>query len=110
MAEVGLRLHPTKTRIVNCKDGQRRSSMSTPNSRSWGSRFRARRNGGKFTGFLPAICKDALNTLSRQLREWRLHVHTGHALAELARQTRGLGRRCLFPSSDTFRECGVTLS
>jgi hypothetical protein len=26
MAEVGLRLHPTKTRIVYCKDGKRRGA------------------------------------------------------------------------------------
>lgn len=37
MEEVGLRLHPTKTRIVYCKDDNRRGSTSTPPSPSSGS-------------------------------------------------------------------------
>ena len=89
MAEVGLRLHPTKTRIVYCKDGRRRLEYEHTDFTFLGFTFRARGargNGGNFTGFLPAISKDALNRLSRQLREWRLHVHTGHTLSELARQ------------------------
>jgi RNA-directed DNA polymerase len=88
IAEVGLRLHPTKTRIVYCKDGKRRLEYEHTEFTFLGFTFRARGargTGGNFTGFLPAICKDALNRLSRQLREWRLHVHTGHTLAELAR-------------------------
>jgi RNA-directed DNA polymerase len=37
MAEVGLRLHPAKTRIVYCKDANRRVGMRTPRSPSLGS-------------------------------------------------------------------------
>ena len=89
MAEVGLQLHPTKTRIVCCKDGTRRLEYEHTEFTFLGFTFRARGargKGGNFTGFLPAISKDSLNRLSRQLREWRLHVHTGHTLSELARQ------------------------
>ena len=38
MEQVGLRLHPDKTRIVYCKDGSGVARTSTPRSRSWGSR------------------------------------------------------------------------
>ena len=38
MNEVGLRLHPDKTRIVYCEDGRRRASTSTPPSPSSGTR------------------------------------------------------------------------
>ena len=37
MGEVGLRLHPEKTRIVYCKDGRRRGTTSTPRLPSSGS-------------------------------------------------------------------------
>jgi hypothetical protein len=38
-----------------------------------------------FTGFLPAVSKDALNKMSREVRCWRLHL-LGRTLADLARQ------------------------
>ena len=39
MAQVGLELHPDKTRIVYCKDATARAHMSTNDSASWGTRF-----------------------------------------------------------------------
>jgi len=88
MAEVGLRLHPTKTRIVYCKDGRRRLSYEHTEFTFLGFTFRAHgargRNGEIFTSFLPAISKDALKQVSRTIRRWRLHLRTGHTLAELA--------------------------
>jgi RNA-directed DNA polymerase len=90
MAEVGLRLHPTKTTVVYCKDGRRRGSYEHTEFTFLGFTFRARgarsRAGVNFTGFGPAISKHALTRVSAQVRRWRLHVHTGHTLAELARQ------------------------
>jgi group II intron reverse transcriptase/maturase len=90
MAEVGLRLNPAKTRIVYCKDGRRRLDYEHTTFTFLGFTFRARgarsRNGVNFTGFLPAVSKDALNKMSREVRRWRLHLLTGHTLAELARK------------------------
>ncbi len=89
MAEVGLRLHPTKTTVVYCKDGRRRGCYERTEFTFLGFTFRARgarsRAGVNFTGFGPAISKHALTKVSAQVRRWRLHVHTGHTLAELAR-------------------------
>jgi RNA-directed DNA polymerase len=88
MAEVGLRLHPAKTRIVYCKDGKRRLDHEHTSFTFLGFTFRARkargRDGKNFTSFLPAISKDALKKVSGQLRRWRLHRKTGHSLADLA--------------------------
>ena len=39
-----------------------------------------------FLSFLPAISKDALKKISRQVRSWRLHLRTGHIFADLARK------------------------
>src|SRR6266511_3834977 len=54
-----------------------------------GFTFRARgargKDGRNFTGFLPAVSKDALNKMSREVRRWRLHSRTAHTLTELAR-------------------------
>ncbi len=63
MNEVGLRLHPDKTRIVYCKDGQRRAEHEHVSFTFLGYAFRARgarSKGQNFTGFLPAISPEAL--------------------------------------------------
>jgi RNA-directed DNA polymerase len=90
MAEVGLRLHPDKTKIVYCKDGKRRGSHEHTSFTFLGFTFRARaardRHGKNFTSFLPAVSKDALNKMSAEVRSWRLHLRTGHTLAEVARR------------------------
>jgi RNA-directed DNA polymerase len=90
LAEVGLQLHPTKTRIVYCKDGRRRLDYEHTAFTFLGFTFRARgargKNGRNFTGFLPAVSKDALTKMSREVRRWRLHLRTGHTLADLARK------------------------
>jgi hypothetical protein len=76
MAEVGLELHPDKTRIVYCKDSSRRSSHEHTSFTFLGFTFRPRRalrkDGTRFTSFLPAISKDALK-ISAEVRSWRLH-------------------------------------
>jgi group II intron reverse transcriptase/maturase len=90
MGEVGLVLHPGKTRIVYCRDGQRRAEYGHTAFTFLGFTFRARgargRNGAMFLGFLPAISKDALNKLNAELRSWALHRRTGSTEAALARR------------------------
>jgi RNA-directed DNA polymerase len=90
MEQVGLRLHPDKTRIVYCKDGQRRGSSEHTSFDFLGFTFRTRgvrsRHGNVFTGFGPAISKSALKKISGQVRAWRLHLKTGRTLRDLARE------------------------
>src|SRR5665811_478954 len=90
MVEVGLRLHPAKTKIVYCKDGKRRLDHEHTDFTFLGYTFRARgawgRNGKTFTSFLPAMSKDAQKKVSEQIRQWRLHLRTGHSIGELARE------------------------
>jgi hypothetical protein len=61
MEHVGLRLHPGKTKVVHCKDGNRRGSHEHTSFTFLGSTFRARKAGKSFTSFMPAISKNALN-------------------------------------------------
>jgi len=90
MAEVGLVVHPAKSRIVYCKDSNRRLDHEHTAFTFLGYTFRARgartRRGGSFTAFLPAISKNALSRISGVVRRWRLHRRTGLTMADLARQ------------------------
>ena len=90
MSEVGLALHPDKTRIVYCQDARRRGSHEHTSFTFLGYGFRGRRvrtrSGRITTGFVPAISKDALNKISSQVRSWRLHIRTGLSEADLARR------------------------
>jgi RNA-directed DNA polymerase len=89
MERVGLRLHPTKTKIVYCRDSNRRGAHEHLSFTFLGYTFQPRpargRDGATFTAFVPAISKDALKMISAQVRSWRLHLRTGQALADLAR-------------------------
>ena len=89
MEQVGVRLHPDKTRIVYCKDGKRRGSHEHTEFTFLGFTFRARavraRNGNVFTGFSPAASKDAIKKMSERVKSWRLHTLTGHGIGEVAR-------------------------
>jgi RNA-directed DNA polymerase len=89
MAAGGLQLHPDKTRIVYCRDSNRREDFPDTSFTFLGFTFQpraARRaDGVQFTSFLPAISKTALTRISRHVRAWRLHRQTGRTAAELAR-------------------------
>jgi len=88
MQEVGLRLHPEKTRIVYCKDDNRRAEHEHTSFVFLGFAFRARearnKNGVSFTAFLPAISPEALKAKSARLRELRIHRRTNLSLDDLA--------------------------
>lgn len=90
MAEVGLELHPDKTAIVYCKDSNRQEEFACTSFTFLGFTFRPRsarrKDGVRFTSFLPAPSNDALAKMSAKVRSWRLHRRvnsTAQHLAEL---------------------------
>ncbi len=89
MAEVGLELHPDKTKIVYCKDDNRRGQHEHAEFTFLGYTFRTRsarnKHGRMFASFLPAVSRDALVAMGRQVRRWRIHLRVGVSLADLAR-------------------------
>ena len=89
MNEVGLRLHPDKTRIVYCKDSNRRGEHDHTSFTFLGYAFRPRQAKSKtgviFTSFLPAISPEALKAKNKVLRGMRIHRHTNLTLDDLAR-------------------------
>jgi RNA-directed DNA polymerase len=90
MKEVGLRLHPDKTRIVYCKDSNRRREHEHITFTFLGFAFRTReainsKTGRHFSSFSPAISPEALKAKGDRLRELRIHRHTDLSLDDLAR-------------------------
>jgi RNA-directed DNA polymerase len=88
LAECGLQLHPHKTRVVYChKEGWVGSAEHTSFT-FLGYTFRKRTardtGGGVYNGFLPAVSKDAMRKMSREVKGWRLHRRTTLSLDELA--------------------------
>jgi len=89
MAEVGLELHPEKTKIVYCKDRKRRLAHEHTSFTFLGYTFRARKaptRDGKsmFTAFLPAVSRDAIKKMSGEVRRWRINLRTTSDIGELA--------------------------
>jgi RNA-directed DNA polymerase len=88
MGQVGLTLHPTKTKIVYCRDSNRRGGHDNTSFTFLGYTFRPRRarnrQGTVFTSFLPAMSRDKLIDKGRQVHQWRLDRRTNDSLADLA--------------------------
>jgi RNA-directed DNA polymerase len=88
MEEVGLRLHPDKTKLVYCKDSRRRGSFADTSFKFLGYTFGPRKarypDGKAFTSFLPAVSPEALKEMGQRVREWRIHLRTRRDLNELA--------------------------
>ena len=86
--EVGLRLHPDKTRVVYCKDSNRRAEHEHTSFTFLGFTFRPRKTrnkkGAQFTSFMPAMSTEALKAKSARLRELRIHRRTDLTLNDLA--------------------------
>jgi RNA-directed DNA polymerase len=90
MNEVGLRLHPNKTRVVYCKDDKRRGEHEHISFTFLGFTFRPRKarnskDGSYFTSFLPAMSTEALKAKGAELRMMRIHRRTNLSLDDLAR-------------------------
>jgi len=90
MRQVGLTLHPEKTKIVYCQDEGRREVYEHAEFTFLGYTFRERtaqtKDGKMFRSFLPAISKAALKRISVEVRSWRLHLRTHLSEADLARR------------------------
>src|SRR5260221_3718454 len=80
MGQVGLSLHPDKTRVVYCKDGKRRGSHEHVSFTFLGVTFRApsmrSRHGDVFTRFGPAVSQEALKEINGEVRSLRLQTRT----------------------------------
>lgn len=87
-----LELHPHKTKIVYCKDANRRGSYPEQRFDFLGYTFRPRssknRMGQLVVSFAPAVSEKAAKAMRQRIRRWRLHHRNDLGLDDLARWTR----------------------
>jgi group II intron reverse transcriptase/maturase len=85
-----LALHPQKTKIVYCKDDNRRGTYPVVQFDFLGYSFRPRnamnRHGEMFVAFTPAISRSSANAIRQTIRGWRLHLWNNVALSDIARK------------------------
>jgi RNA-directed DNA polymerase len=89
-AQCGLELHPTKTRLVYCKDDDRRGKYVCVAFNFLGYTFqprRAKNRWGKFfVSFLPAMSTKAASAVRVTIRDWRMaSTRNNQSLEDLAR-------------------------
>jgi RNA-directed DNA polymerase len=88
-AECHLELHPQKTRVVYCKDDDRRGTYPEHSFDFLGYTFRPRRSknrwGKFFISFTPAVSNKAATAMRTKLRSWALHNRSDKSLEDLAR-------------------------
>lgn len=91
-AECQLELHPEKTKIVYCKDDDRRDEYPQTAFDFLGYTFRPRRSknrwGKYFVNFSPAISNGAAKAIRREIRRWKLPLRSDKDLEDLARMFR----------------------
>jgi RNA-directed DNA polymerase len=92
LAECGLELHPTKTKIVYCRDDDRRGMYENIKFDFLGYAFhprRAKNRWGKFfVSFLPAISAKAAKAIRQTIRNWRMaSTRNNQRLEDLASLT-----------------------
>lgn len=88
LAQFKLELHPDKTRIVYCKDADRRGSYEHEKFDFLGFLFRPRlsksKQGKHFVNFTPAISEKARKEISQEIRSWRIHNRSDKSIGDLA--------------------------
>lgn len=84
-----LELHPDKTRIVYCKDNNRRGSHEHERFDFLGYGFRPRlardAKGECFTSFIPAMSDKAAKNIRETIKSWKLHRRVNETLEDIAR-------------------------
>jgi RNA-directed DNA polymerase len=89
LRECGLELHPEKTKIVYCKDDDRRRTYLNEKFDFLGYTFRPRRSknrkGKFFINFSPAVSDKAVKAIRVEIRSWNLHLRSDKSIEDLSR-------------------------
>jgi RNA-directed DNA polymerase len=85
----GLRVNPDKTRIVYCKDVNRKEDYPVTSFTFLGYTFRPRqvkdKHGRIFIGFTPAVSSGSLKTMRQTIRSWQLQLKSDKQIEELSK-------------------------
>jgi len=89
LAECQLELHPQKTKIVYCKDGNRGRRYANEKFDFLGYTFRPRRaksrSGEYFISFSPGISDKSRQSIREKIRSWKLYKRSDLTIEDLAR-------------------------
>ncbi len=87
-AACNLVMHPQKTKLVYCKDANRRGDFANQSFDFLGFTFRARKTIWQghihAHGFMPAASPKALKSISQTIRRWTFHHRSDRTLQDLA--------------------------
>ena len=85
----GLELNLSKTKIVYCKDDDRKGSYENISFDFLGYTFKPRRAKNKygkyFTSFLPGMSGKAQKTIRKEVRSWKLQIKVDKTLEDISR-------------------------
>ena len=113
MANVGLKLHPEKTRIVRCPAGAKGIRDDNVSFTFLGYTFKPRMARGKtgelFWGFLPAVSKKAKKKLRTNLKERKVLKNTTLETWELARHLNPIVRGWLNYFTKFYRSAAMSV-
>lgn len=87
--ECGLKLNEDKTKIVYCKDSNRKGNSENTSFDYLGFTYRPRgaknkKTGQVFTAFLPAISKKSMMRIKTEIRSWNLLGQVQYSLKQVA--------------------------
>lgn len=87
LAQCKLELHPGKTKVVYCKDANRRGQYQHCKFDFLGFEFRPRetknRYGQLFVNFTPAVSPKAGCAMRREMRRWAVHLRSDLSLEQI---------------------------
>jgi hypothetical protein len=89
LAECHLELHPTKTKVVYCRDGKRKRKYPNVKFDFLGYCFRPRlvrrlRDNALFCGFNPAVSASAMKAMRATVRQLNIRRQTQRSLNDIA--------------------------
>ena len=88
LAQCKLTMHPEKSKVVYCKNSNRRQEYPQVQFTFLGFTFKPRASRNKqgtiFTGFLPAASRDAIIRMLRVVKSWQLQRQTPATIEELS--------------------------
>lgn len=88
LQECGLEMHPVKTKIVYCKDDDRRGTFPVRKFDFLGFEFRARRSKNKhgkhFINFSPAMSSRAGKAIRQEVRSWSMPKRSDKSIEDLS--------------------------
>jgi RNA-directed DNA polymerase len=90
LLECGLELHPTKTKIVYCKDGSRKGQYENVKFDFLGYTFQGRKvkntkRNSIFLNFTPAVSKLALNSMRTEIRKLNFRNKTELSIEDISK-------------------------